>query len=139
MVLSWEVNDGIPTGETFRDNPQALAGAMETYAKTRGGPLAAAPTTTGFLSTKSFMPGADIETLARSGPELPERQRKLLSNQLLDQREATIQVACIPAGAVTLTRENNVSAYSHNVPGNHLSVGVGLMHAWSRGTWTSAV
>ncbi|KAF7194104.1 Dehydrogenase citC [Pseudocercospora fuligena] len=134
VVLSWEVNDGIPTGETFRDNPHVLGEVMKTYAETRGGPLAAAPTTTGFLSTTSFMPGTGIEALACSGPELPERQRDLLMKQLVDQSEATIQVACIPAGAVTLTRENNVSAYSHKVPGNYLSVGVGLMHAWSRGT-----
>lgn len=88
VPISFEVNDGVPTAEAFRDNPEIVPQLMELYAKTGGGPFAAAPTTTGFLSVDMVAPNLDFETLARSGPKLPGKQLEILIAQMKDPKES---------------------------------------------------
>ncbi|KAF2165237.1 GMC oxidoreductase [Zasmidium cellare ATCC 36951] len=136
VVLSWTTKPGHPTAEHLRDDPSLLAQAMDTYAKTGGGPMAAAVTTTGFLDLHSVTrPGTDWSALATPDTHLPQRQLDLLMTQLEDKKEAVYQVSAIPSGNTPSLRGiGNSAMFFHSVPGNYFSMSCGLMHAFSRGS-----
>lgn len=135
VPISWAVKEGYPTAEHLRDNPDLIGQAMELYAKTQGGPMASAPTTTGFLNLDDVtLPDIDWSALATTNAHMSQRQVDLLIAQLHDRKEAVYQIAALPSGCDVSQRGiANGGMFFHSVPGNYFSMACGLMHAFSRG------
>lgn len=147
--VSFEVADGIMTGDSLLRREPILETFMKLYEKDRTGPLAA-----GSLTSYAFMPimSAELEKLDAGTKSSLEKAIEDLStglsnvsaferahgefvaNLLQDHSEGSGAIFGIPAQVNLHNGPRQIGMTTDPVPGNYLSLGAALMHPLSRGS-----
>lgn len=143
--LSFEVADGVQTGDVMRD-PKVAEALMAQYQISRSGPFAA-----GAASSQAYMPVVDfLETKGRSeltqlleqfvdegleNADFPAKQQQyhLLRSILQSPDDASIQYLMAPLQHNTSAGPDIKAMYSLDRPGNYMTILTCLSHPFSRG------
>ena len=146
VSLSFEVADGVQTGDAMRD-PNVAAALMTQYQTSRSGPFAA-----GVASSQAYMPVVDfLDTKGRSeltqllGKHIDEdltvtdfpakeQQFDLLRSILQSPDDASIQYLMAPLQYDSSAGPSINAMYSLDAPGNYMTILTCLSHPFSRGT-----
>ncbi|KAL8715373.1 MAG: hypothetical protein Q9220_000706 [cf. Caloplaca sp. 1 TL-2023] len=144
--LSYEVNDGIMTGDALiRQEPEMTDVAMQMYTTAKAGPLCA-----GGIGSYAFIPFIDVlrntkrnpmtlETVLSTLPPpdhlTPDQKAhsRFISSILSSRTTSAGSMFMFPA-QVNLHNDPNAKDFLQNLlPGNFLSLGAALVHPLSRG------
>lgn len=142
--MSFEVEDGIPSADAFRD-PQVAAAAMELYQSSKSGPLAASTYSSAFTpvngSAGISSKGEVQHLLDRYGSEQEQagnlgyqRQAELLRTMLEDGDNSSAQFFLGPFQLNVLDGYSPLKFLKPSTPGNYISILAALSHPFSRGS-----
>lgn len=143
--ISFEVKDGVPTGDNLLRGDQAtIAAAMEAYQVNKTGPIASSGITSfAYLPPDDFLNGKIpddrkkfLDALAqKEGTHPLDRQRYAMLRQLLTNLdEGTSQYFLFSAQSNVAGRNTTGSIADGILPGNFITVVSALSHPLSTGT-----
>ncbi|KAL8952042.1 MAG: hypothetical protein Q9222_002029 [Ikaeria aurantiellina] len=147
--LSYEVNDGIMTGDALiRKEPEMTDAAMQMYTTAKAGPLCA-----GGIGSYAFLPLTDILRNTKRNPMTIDSLLKLLPSHhdllttrpqkahskfissILTSRTTSAGSMFMFPAQVNLHNDPNAKDFLQNLlPGNFVSLGAALVHPFSRGS-----
>lgn len=145
VSLSFEVADGVQTGDVMRD-PKVVDALMAQYQTSRSGPFAA-----GAASSQAYMPVVDfLDTKGRSeltqlleeflnknpnDAEFPAKKQQFdrLRSILESSDDASIQYLMAPLQYDSSAGPDIKAMYSLERPGNYITILTCLSHPFSRG------
>lgn len=143
-AVTLQVKDEYPTAEVLLRNPEIAKQAMEAYIAHKAGPFANAPTTTAFASLAMIDPDLQekekhIQSLLTEHQKLhpdsdPAGRNDILARQLLDPKEAALQIVLLPTGADASRCDEPAHMFFHDAPGNWCIVGCCSTRSFSRGS-----
>ncbi|KAL2871171.1 GMC family oxidoreductase [Aspergillus lucknowensis] len=140
VSFSYEVADGLPSGDMARD-PEIAAAAMAAYKKDGSGPLGTVPMVSAFMPCIDF-PEAEREQLIdridaslkdERLPPMYRKQYKLLKQILNEPNEPTAQYILAPFQLLPRA-EHPKDVFSMNHPGLFISILSLLSYPLSRGS-----
>ena len=111
---------------------------METYVAFKAGPMAKSPTATGFVPYHTMVPSSSVSDVNAHinaiCPTTPDTRDAILKRQLMDPREAAIQLVPFPSGSDTSKCDRCGGIYTHDWPGTYCSLAVCTTRPFSRGS-----
>jgi choline dehydrogenase-like flavoprotein len=111
---------------------------MELYKKTKGGPLANTVTTTGFLPYHTLAASSSIADVEKHISEVSKEPLSALDNlakiQLIDEREAAVQLLFVLKGVDTAKMDTPKLGWSHDFPGAYSTLVACTTRTFSRGS-----
>ena len=136
--LSFEVIDGLPTGDMSRD-PEVRKAAMSLYQKDKSGPMG------GGFSLSAYLPVVDsdeglrnLQQLLRenNGSESIEKKRQydLIRALLQDPTDASIHYFLAPLQLNVAKGPSMQGVLGISTPGNYVTIYSSLSHPFSRGS-----
>ena len=142
--MSFEVNDGIPSADAFRD-PQVAQAAMDLYQSSKSGPLAASTYSSAFTpvnGSSGISNKGEVQYLLdryRFDQEQGDnpgykRQTELLRTMLEDGDNSSAQYFLGPFQLNVLDGYSPLQFLKPSTPGNYISVLAALSHPFSRGS-----
>ncbi|MCJ1251934.1 hypothetical protein MMC30_009172 [Trapelia coarctata] len=142
--MSFEVADGIPSADAFRD-PQVAEAAMALYQSSKSGPLAASTYSSAFTpvnGSSGISSKCEVQHfLDRYRPDQKQaenpgyrRQVELLRTMLEDGDNSSAQYFVGPFQLNVLDGYSPLKFLKPSTPGDYLSVLVALSHPFSRGS-----
>ena len=143
VTQSFEVNDGIPSGDVLRD-PNVLDAVMKLYATSQAGPMGQSTLSSAYIplaDEKGILPAEERKRLfdeyvpvAADTPGWAE-EFNLIRSIVEPLDEPTVQYIMFPGQLTVEPQPADVnSVFRPSVPGNYVSVVTVLNHPFSRGT-----
>jgi len=142
--MSFEVEDGVPSADAFRD-PQVAEAAMALYQASKSGPLAASTYSSAFtpVNGSSDMPSKgevqhlldkyQVDQVQANYPGY-KQQAELLRTMLEDGDNSSAQYFLGPFQLNVLDGYSPLKFLKPLTPGNYISILVALSHPFSRGS-----
>lgn len=142
VTQSFEVNDGVPSGDVLRD-PNVLDAVMKLYASSQAGPLGQSTLSSAYIplaDDKGILPVAERQRLfdehaptAKDAPGWAE-EFAVIRSLVEPLDEPTVQYIMFPGQLTIEPRPADInSVFRPSTPGNYVSVATALNHPFSRG------
>jgi choline dehydrogenase len=139
IPIGYEVIDGIPTFDSFRD-PAVAGAAFEQYVSNGTGPLASGATSSALLSYAQIL-GTEKSTTPKSLQDGMhglavglQEQYALTLKDLLDPKECAAQELDVPGGMSPHLANDTTKLFCTTSPGNYFTLLGVLEHPFSRGS-----
>jgi choline dehydrogenase-like flavoprotein len=142
--VSYEVQDGVPSGDAFRD-PKVFEAVTELYASTKGGPMAASTFCTAFTEANGFLDSEGKAELKRlladslddeTSPATSGYYAQVnLLRQMLEKGDESSAQFFVGPFQFDADQGPSPREYLNPVrPGNYVSIFAALSHPFSRGS-----
>ena len=144
VTQSFEVKDGVPSGDAFRD-PAVVDAVIKQYKTSRAGPMAQSSLAMAYVplsdgsgalspeKTKALL-DAYLPSAAKTGHPAQDREESLLRSLLETPSEPALQYLMIAVGTNVAKVPKRMGQLLYSRPENFLSIMTILNHPFSRGS-----